>query len=488
MEEDDDDDSSSIDPIFSAANLKRRKANTVPGDQAAPPQPDEKTIPKLTWPTEPNANGKGWAPKAIPEQAKLVATIHFLKAIEKRDWTAVQRFLRLKLDLNLRDEQGRSALHLAIQRRHEGLVRFLLQRPVDITQVTDTRQTVLHFACAHNDLYLVDWLLYLHKVNGEWDKSIHKCTDDGDNAMHLAAFWGNTRIAKRLIAHGVDFTCKNKLGRTPRDVADDYGFQDFVALIDANIARERQHRTKVEEQLRKLQLESEAKKNAANDSWSKWRKKIGLDVYGTNQTSATKRIRYLDDGLSHSRAYGAAPKRSPPPSPTTLRQMTEQEYNNYFWRGEAYDEKADNAADNAAAEPEQEAPVSSYYFDPDEEFPDGDGPVENDWDYLAEDPDDEEYYADEGESDFFGDNRHVSSVEHVSVEREHASVEHVSVERAEEDVVVFEHETERVHTNTEWFQNEHGFWQQYDVDEQWNGEVELPPSPPPPSSFFSPEA
>lgn len=275
-----------IEPIFKRSIVMREDGKIVMNEEDAPP------LPELKWPPVEGCDGKGWGPRQIPEQARLVASINFLNAIEEHDWSRVERLLKLDIDLDMRDDEGRCALHLAIQARHKELVRFLLQRPVDITFVTDAGRTALHFACAHNDLYLVHWLLHIHRLNGDWDQTIHRLTkDDGENALHLAAMWGNVRIGTRLIKRGIDFTCKNKQGQTPADVARLQGCEDFVKMIDGYVERERAHRKRIEDQLRQQQLQAwrvqqpSYYSTTSNDSWRTWREKHGFELPTYKQTT-----------------------------------------------------------------------------------------------------------------------------------------------------------------------------------------------------------
>lgn len=199
------------------------------------------TRPKLKWPSHPDCDGKGWLPQPYDTDGEMYrGSLGLLAAIKDRDWIKVNACLQRRVDLDFCNEDGACALHLAIAERHRDLVRFLLGQGANVTFATDAGFTALHYAVAHNDLRLVAVLLHVHALNGDSDKTVHKCTKDtGDNAVHLASLWGNVRIAKRLIRAGVDFTCKNKAGQTPLMIAEANGYAELCDYLKQAIEHER---------------------------------------------------------------------------------------------------------------------------------------------------------------------------------------------------------------------------------------------------------
>lgn len=209
----------------------------------------------IKWPSDPKCDGKGWFPLQTNTATTNRNSLIFIEAIGNKEWDTVSKCLQTSLNLNMVNDRGETALHMAISTRNRTLVRFLLHQDIDVTTCTDEGATPLHFACAHNDLRLVSSLLHRYWLNGEHDKTIHKLTTNGDNALHFAAHWGNVRIAKRLVRAGVDYTCKNKEGNTPLDYANQFDYPAFAQYITDVIAQEQ---TKIKAQMAALTLTDQA--------------------------------------------------------------------------------------------------------------------------------------------------------------------------------------------------------------------------------------
>uniref|UniRef100_H3AAY6 Acyl-CoA-binding domain-containing protein 6 n=2 Tax=Latimeria chalumnae TaxID=7897 RepID=H3AAY6_LATCH len=64
-----------------------------------------------------------------------------------------------KVDVNLKDEEGRVLLHWACDRGHKELVSVLLQHEADINSQDDEGQTALHYASACEFADIVELLL-----------------------------------------------------------------------------------------------------------------------------------------------------------------------------------------------------------------------------------------------------------------------------------------------------------------------------------------
>ena len=65
-------------------------------------------------------------------------------------------------------------------------------------------------------------------------QTIHSNTSlqDGDTVLHIATECGFDEIASMLIAQGTPLHVVNSDGRTARDLAEDNGYIDIVAMID----------------------------------------------------------------------------------------------------------------------------------------------------------------------------------------------------------------------------------------------------------------
>lgn len=231
------------------------------GDAAQP------NFPALVFPHFPEA-GKGWNPQAYKTETEMLqGSRDFVEAIKAEQWLKVNELLKFQVDLDFQNDLGEAPIHLAIACRHEKLVRFLISYPnyvrgdtIDLDVTTDEGKTPLHYACAHNCLRLVAILLHCG-VN------VHRITKtDGENALHFAAYWGNIRIAKRLIRRGIDFTCKAGTLGTPLEYARARKHPEMVSLLEGCIERQAQMLKEHMDQLR----EEERKRWAASWSQPSW--------------------------------------------------------------------------------------------------------------------------------------------------------------------------------------------------------------------------
>ena len=54
----------------------------------------------------------------------------------------------------------------------------------------------------------------------------------GATALHMAAMRGNVSVAEALLASGADPNRRTRLGLTPRQVAEEYGYRQFCELLE----------------------------------------------------------------------------------------------------------------------------------------------------------------------------------------------------------------------------------------------------------------
>jgi ankyrin repeat protein len=99
-------------------------------------------------------------------------SLEFIRAIGDGEWSAVDKFLCFRVDLDLQGDNGDTALMISIVKRHEELVRFLLQQAVDVDTSDDTGRTALHLACYFDEKRLVQCLLFV-------GANVHKLTREG---------------------------------------------------------------------------------------------------------------------------------------------------------------------------------------------------------------------------------------------------------------------------------------------------------------------
>ena len=56
----------------------------------------------------------------------------------------------------------------------------------------------------------------------------------GDTALHRAASWGRVDTVRLLLQHGADKTIRNKIGKTPLDLAKENAQTEVVNTLAAD--------------------------------------------------------------------------------------------------------------------------------------------------------------------------------------------------------------------------------------------------------------
>jgi ankyrin repeat protein len=177
----------------------------------------------------------------------LDATDELFHTVKEGSLTEVMSSPNQGVEINARDSEGKTVLHVAAQSGHVEIVDALLQRNIDVNALDDHQWTPLHLAAHEGQLDVIQLLLekgadflaknrhdtVLHQAvsgnNPEVIKSIlnkmkEKCGDDsqawyaainaqdtdGDTPLMWAADGGKIEAAQILLNYGVDINAKNK--------------------------------------------------------------------------------------------------------------------------------------------------------------------------------------------------------------------------------------------------------------------------------------
>ena len=127
------------------------------------------------------------------------------RAAERNDLKAIAYLLDHGVDVNSRDEQGRTALHIT---GSAYTAEFLLARGADINATDNSGATPLLVAAIGPSPQLAELLI-------SKGADIHRCNQYGDTPLHCAAYAGTPRIIKMLLDRGADINAVNKSGKTP---------------------------------------------------------------------------------------------------------------------------------------------------------------------------------------------------------------------------------------------------------------------------------
>lgn len=123
---------------------------------------------------------------------------------------------------------GFTGLGLAIFFGHLELARMLVERGADVNLSSRNalRVAPLHSAVAAGSQELVD-LLLAHGARPDVAESVEA------TPLHSAAGHGSQGIVRSLLAAGADRHRRNQDGKTPADVARDYGHAELAAELES---------------------------------------------------------------------------------------------------------------------------------------------------------------------------------------------------------------------------------------------------------------
>ncbi len=132
-----------------------------------------------------------------------------------------------KVNLNVRNPHGESALMLLCLKGQLNLAQLLINRQADINH---PGWTALHYAATGGHTDLIQLLL---------DESayIDAESPNGTTPLMMAAKYGNGKSVELLIAEGADIQAKNLLGLTALDFAVQGSQPDVIQLIQAALLK-----------------------------------------------------------------------------------------------------------------------------------------------------------------------------------------------------------------------------------------------------------
>uniref|UniRef100_A0A8R1HXB3 ANK_REP_REGION domain-containing protein n=1 Tax=Caenorhabditis japonica TaxID=281687 RepID=A0A8R1HXB3_CAEJA len=123
------------------------------------------------------------------------------------------------------DEMGRTALHLAALNGHLSIVHLLLTYKAFVNSKSKTGEAPLHLAAQNGHVKVVNVLVQDHGA------SLEAITLDNQTALHFAAKFGQLAVSQTLLALGANPNARDDKGQTPLHLAAENDFPDVVKLF-----------------------------------------------------------------------------------------------------------------------------------------------------------------------------------------------------------------------------------------------------------------
>ncbi|KAJ5078069.1 ankyrin repeat protein [Anaeramoeba ignava] len=111
------------------------------------------------------------------------------------------------VDINAKTNDNETVLHLACQNNSIEIIKYLVEKGVDINAKTNNNETVLHLACQNNSLEIIKYLV-------EKGIDINAKTNENETVIHLACQNNSIEIIKYLVEKGIDINAKTTNNET----------------------------------------------------------------------------------------------------------------------------------------------------------------------------------------------------------------------------------------------------------------------------------
>ena len=149
------------------------------------------------------------------------------KAIEMAKLTSIRWNIEKRgYDVNMKDDMGRSLLHLAARQGFLDIVQYLISKGADISIRNKTMNTPLHWAIRYGQIHAVQFLV-------EHGADIHAKQREGCTPLDYACYFNQPLILEYLFQNGCesDLSSKSNFGETPFHSACSQGSIEAVKFL-----------------------------------------------------------------------------------------------------------------------------------------------------------------------------------------------------------------------------------------------------------------
>ena len=156
----------------------------------------------------------------------------------------VKALARHKANIFAKDQQNSSAIHWAARKGHEEVVEYLItEDPKLLIEPGTESRTVLHEAATLGHKKLVELLIQKNA------SLLEMASDDKETALHAAVKQGHLAVVESLVENKIKVAAQDKDGQTAKALAEKLGKHDIVKFLQGLNKPEEvvAHETKAEE-------------------------------------------------------------------------------------------------------------------------------------------------------------------------------------------------------------------------------------------------
>ena len=154
----------------------------------------------------------------------------------------VARLLTLGAELELQNDRGLTATHMACAGNNASCLSLLLDTGASLAARTEFDVTPLMLAACLGSVDCVALLVARGGATLDVDARRGE-ENDGDTALHAAVAMNRASITSLLLQAGANPTIRDKHGRTPLDCAQEDGHAQCIALLEPAVAEPQRART-----------------------------------------------------------------------------------------------------------------------------------------------------------------------------------------------------------------------------------------------------
>ena len=134
----------------------------------------------------------------------------------------------------IRDSRGLTPIHVAVIREHKDICKVLLRLNMDPNIGDSEGKSAAHYAAEHNKLDMLSILLWYNRVHRRIAVDINAQDKMGRTALYFASEVGASRVVSLLLKENADASIKNHQGYTPAKIAVMNQQLDIVRMLPSS--------------------------------------------------------------------------------------------------------------------------------------------------------------------------------------------------------------------------------------------------------------